>query len=198
MLAPAVDVNANPDNPVIGVRSFGADPGAGVAPCGRVRRGLQGAGVAACAKHFPGHGEPTPTRISTCPVIRASVETLRARDLPPFAAAVAAGVRAVMTAHVVFPALDDAPATLSPTLHRLLRDELGFDGVVVSDALDMRAITGGVGLGGGAVRALAAGADLLCLGNPRDDVAEHRQVQHAILDALADGSLVRGAARAGA
>ena len=188
-LAPTVDVNANPDNPVIGVRSFGADPALVSRHTAAFVSGLQEAGVAACAKHFPGHGDADTDSHLDLPIIRASLQTLRTRDLLPFVAAIETGVRAVLSAHVVFPALDEAPASLSPTLHHLLRDDLGFDGVVITDALDMRAVSGGVGLGGGAVRALASGADLLCLGNSRDDSAELAQVQHAILDALTDGSL---------
>jgi beta-N-acetylhexosaminidase len=188
-LAPDVDVNTNPDNPVIGTRSFGAETAAVARHAAAYVRGLQGAGVAACAKHFPGHGATDVDSHVDLPVLDADLATLRERDLPPFAAAIAAGVRAVLTAHIRFPALDAAPATLSAPILGLLREELGFDGVVVTDALDMRAIAGGVGMGGGAVLSLAAGADLVCLGNPADDEGEFRLVRGAVLDAVAAGEL---------
>ena len=165
-LAPVVDVNADPDNPVIGVRSFGADPRLVARHGAAFVAGLQSAGVAACAKHFPGHGSTVTDSHVALPRVDDSEELLRERDLAPFAAAVEAGARCVMTAHVVFPAFDDAPATLSQTLLRLLRADFGFDGVIVSDALDMHAISRGVGRVEGAVRAINAGVDLVCIGNP--------------------------------
>jgi beta-N-acetylhexosaminidase len=127
-------------------------------------------------------------------VVGDDLATVRARDLPPFAAAVAADVRCVLTAHVLFPALDDRPATMSPPLLQLLRRELGFDGVVISDAVDMGAIAATVGMGPGAVAAVAAGVDLVCIGNPQngyDDETGYREVRDALLAALADGTLPR-------
>ena len=165
-LAPVVDVNADPENPVIGVRSFGATPDLVSRHGAAFVRGLQGAGVAACAKHFPGHGSTRTDSHLGLPTEADPAEVLRERDLAPFEAVVEAGVRCLMTAHVVFPAYDAEPATLSPVLLGLLRDELGFDGVVITDALDMNAISATVGHGEGAVRSLAAGADLVCIGNP--------------------------------
>ena len=165
-LAPVVDVNADPENPVIGVRSFGATPDLVARHGAAFVTGLQGAGVAACAKHYPGHGSTRTDSHLALPTVADPVEVLRERDLAPFRTVVEAGVRCVMTAHVVFPAYDEAPATLSPVLLGLLRDELGFDGVVITDALDMKAIAAGVGHAEGAVRSLAAGADLVCIGNP--------------------------------
>src|SRR5215207_1451015 len=165
-LAPVVDVNANPENPVIGVRSFGATPDLVSRHGAAFVTGLQGAGVAACAKHFPGHGSTRTDSHLALPTVADPVEVLRERDLAPFATVVEAGVRCVMTAHVVFPAYDAEPATLSPVLLGLLRQDLGFDGVVITDALDMKAISAGVGHAEGAVRSLAAGADLVCIGNP--------------------------------
>ncbi|GAA5118207.1 glycoside hydrolase family 3 N-terminal domain-containing protein [Pseudonocardia adelaidensis] len=193
-LAPVADVNAEPDNPVIGVRSFGATPELVARHTVAFVRGVQGAGTAATAKHFPGHGCTTVDSHLALPVIGADAATLRARDLPPFAAAVAAGVRCVLTAHVRFPALDDRPATMSPPLLRLLRRELGFDAVVISDAVDMAAIAATVGMGPGAVAAVAAGVDLVCIGNPQngyDDETGYREVRDALLAALADGTLPR-------
>jgi beta-N-acetylhexosaminidase len=189
VLAPDVDVTSNPDNPVLGLRSFGTDPALVGRHAVAFVEGLHQAGVAGCAKHFPGHGDTRTDSHLGLPVIDADTETLRRRDLPPFAAAVAAGVDAVMTAHVVFAALDSAPATLSPTVLRVLRDELGFGGVIISDALDMKAISAGVGRGPGAVLALAAGVDLVCIGNPNhltayDDEAAFLEVHDAIVEAV--------------
>jgi beta-N-acetylhexosaminidase len=159
-LAPVADVNSNPDNPVIGIRSFGSDPELVARHVGAFVRGLQDAGVAACVKHFPGHGD---TREDSH-LEPASTE-FHEEMLLPFRAAIEAGVRAVMTAHVRVLGLDGAPATLSrPILTGLLREDLGFEGLIVTDALEMRAISATVGLEEGAVRALEAGADALCLG----------------------------------
>jgi beta-N-acetylhexosaminidase len=190
-LAPCVDVNCEPANPVIGVRSFGATPAVVGRHGAAAVRGLQAAGIAACAKHFPGHGATRLDSHLALPAVRADAATLWARELPPFAAAIEAGVRCVLTAHVLVPALDAGrPATLSPVLLGLLRAELGFDGVVVTDAMDMAAIAGTVGVAAGAVAALAAGADLVCLGNPANDAArgdggaELRSVWQAVVDAV--------------
>jgi beta-N-acetylhexosaminidase len=193
-LAPVADVNAEPENPVIGIRSFGATSDVVARHTAAFVRGMQSAGTAASAKHFPGHGSTTVDSHKALPRLDADLATLRERDLPPFAAAVEAGVRTVMTAHVLFPALDDRPATMSAPLLGLLRDELGFDGVVISDAVDMQAIAGTVGTGPGAVAAVAAGVDLVCIGSPYngyDDEAGYREVRDALLAALADGTLPR-------
>jgi beta-N-acetylhexosaminidase len=163
-LAPVADVIVDPANPIVGVRSFGSDPALVSRHVAAYVEGVQSVGVAACAKHFPGHGESLADSHLELPSVETNLETLWARALPPFAAAVEAGVRAVMTAHVRFAALDDRPATLSAKAVELLRSELGFDGVVITDALEMRAIAGTVGLEEGAVLALLAGADALCLG----------------------------------
>jgi len=165
-MAPAVDVNSADDNPAIGTRSFGADPGRVAAHAWAAVTGLQEAGVAACAKHFPGHGATEMDSHLDLPLVDASVETLWRRELPPFEAAVAAGVRAVMTAHIRVPVLTgDLPATFSPeTLLGLLRKDLGFTGAIISDGLEMRGASGAIGLPEAAVRALVAGNDLLCFG----------------------------------
>jgi beta-N-acetylhexosaminidase len=193
-LAPVADVNAEPDNPVIGIRSFGACPELVSRHTAAFVRGMQGAGTAATAKHFPGHGCTTTDSHLALPVVDDDATTVRARDLPPFAAAVAAGVRCVLTAHVRFPAFDERPATMSPPLLALLRRELGFDGVVISDAVDMAAVAATVGMGPGAIAAVAAGVDLVCTGNPQngyDDETAYRAVRDALLAALADGTLPR-------
>ncbi|MFI7576321.1 glycoside hydrolase family 3 N-terminal domain-containing protein [Micromonospora sp. NPDC049497] len=193
-LAPTVDVNSADDNPVIGTRSFGADPIRVAAHAAAAVAGLQAAGVAACAKHFPGHGATVADSHHELPLVDVPVEVLRRRDLPPFAAVVAAGARAVMTAHIRVPALTgDGPATFSrAVLVDLLRGEYGFTGAVVTDALEMKgaAVAAG-GIGPAAVRALAAGADLLCIGAQVDaDLVEH--VVAEITAALADGRLDSG------
>ena len=163
-LAPVADVIVDPANPIVGVRSFGSDPALVARHVAAFVEGVQSVGVAACVKHFPGHGESLADSHLELPSVETDLETLWARALPPFAAAVEAGVRAVMTAHVRFAALDDEAATMSAKVIGLLRSELGFDGLVITDALEMRAISGTVGLEEGAVRALRAGADALCLG----------------------------------
>jgi beta-N-acetylhexosaminidase len=192
-LAPSVDVNTTAGNPVIGTRAFGSGTELvsrhGVAAV----TGLQSAGVAACAKHFPGHGS---TRDDTHDVV-ATVEggdaVLRERDLPPFAAVIAAGVAAVMPGHLRVPGLTGTrPASQSAAaLGGLLRGELGFTGVIISDALEMRAVSRGEGIGSAAVRATAAGADLLCLG--RDlDAGDYLAVRGALTAAVAEGTLAEG------
>jgi beta-N-acetylhexosaminidase len=181
-LAPVADVIVDPANPIVGVRSFGSDPALVSRHAAEFVEGVQSVGVAACAKHFPGHGESVADSHLELPSVETDRETLFARALPPFAAAVEAGVRAVMTAHIRFTALDVEAATLSAKTIGLLRSELGFRGLVITDALEMRAISGTVGLEEGAVRALTAGADALCLGA---DVAPE-QVE-AVRDAIARG-----------
>ncbi|MFG1655521.1 glycoside hydrolase family 3 N-terminal domain-containing protein [Micromonospora chersina] len=192
-LAPTVDVNTADENPVIGTRSFGADPARVAAHSAAAVSGLQSAGVAACAKHFPGHGATVADSHYELPTVDVPPAVLRERDLPPFAAVVDAGVRAVMTAHIRVPALTgDGPATFSrAVLVDLLRREYGFTGAVITDALEMKgaALAAG-GVGPAAVRALAAGADLLCIGAKVDaDLVAH--VVEEIGAALADGRLDR-------
>ncbi|MGW4750355.1 glycoside hydrolase family 3 protein, partial [Streptomyces sp. NPDC004290] len=140
--APDADVNVNPANPVIGVRSFGADTARVARHTAAYVGGLQSAGVAACTKHFPGHGDTAVDSHHAMPRIDADPEVLQERELAPFRAAVEAGTRAVMSAHILVPALDpDRPATLSRRiLTELLRGELGYDGLIVTDGMEMRAI----------------------------------------------------------
>jgi beta-N-acetylhexosaminidase len=189
-LAPSVDVNTAADNPVIGIRSFGSDPDLVARHAAAAVRGLQAAGVAACAKHFPGHGSTSADSHHGIVTLQASLDLLRRRDLPPFAAAIAAGVRGVMPGHLRVPELTgDAPATLSAAaLNGLLRGELGFTGVVISDALEMRAVSDLYGIPEAAVLAVAAGTDLLCLGR---DAAEdgYLAVRRALSEAVASGRL---------
>jgi beta-N-acetylhexosaminidase len=194
-LAPVADVIVDPANPIVGVRSFGSDPALVSRHVAAFVEGVQSVGVAACAKHFPGHGETIADSHLELPSVETDRKTLLVRALPPFEAAVQAGVRAVMTAHVRFAALDDEPATLSSKVIRMLRSEIGFDELVVTDALEMRAIGATVGIEEGAVRALAAGADALCLGA---DLApeEVAGVQAAVVGAVREGWLSENRVRA--
>ncbi|SCE64114.1 beta-N-acetylhexosaminidase [Micromonospora haikouensis] len=192
-LAPTVDVNTADENPVIGTRSFGADPARVAVHSAAAVAGLQSTGVAACAKHFPGHGATVADSHHELPTVEASPAVLRERDLPPFAAVVDAGVTSIMTAHIRVPALTgDGPATFSrAVLVDLLRRELGFTGAVITDALEMKgaALAAG-GIGPAAVLALAAGADLLCIG-ARVDAGLVERVAAEIVAALGDGRLDR-------
>ncbi|WP_406000780.1 glycoside hydrolase family 3 protein [Streptomyces sp. NBC_00829] len=167
--APVADVNVNPANPVIGVRSFGADPDAVAALVAAQVRGYQSAGIAATSKHFPGHGDTTVDSHTGIPVITHTREQWEETDAPPFRAAIADGIDSIMTAHIQFPALDPSndPATLSrPILTGILREELGYDGVVVTDALNMQGVRDKYGDHRVPVLALKAGVDQLL--NPPD------------------------------
>jgi len=188
---PVADVNSNPDNPVIGTRSFGTEPDPAAAHVAAWVTGLQDAGVAACAKHFPGHGDTAQDSHLELPTVEADLETLFARELVTFAAAVEVGIASVMTSHIVVPALDpELPGTLSAPVLGLLRDRLGYDGVIVSDALDMAGASAGRGIPEAAVLSLAAGADLLCIG-PEKPAALVRETQAAIVAAVHEGRLSR-------
>ncbi len=188
-LAPVADVNTNPLNPVIGVRSFGSDPALVARHVAAFTIGLQEGGVAACAKHFPGHGATEVDSHLGLPVVEAGAEDLRAAELVPFQAAIAAGTKAVMTAHLVVPALDTLPATLSRALLTgVLRDELGFTGMVITDALEMHGVSDGWGMKESAVLALAAGADALCLGHDIDE-SHVARVREAIVGGVRSGRL---------
>jgi len=184
--APVLDVDSNPENPVIGDRSFARDP-SDVAAFGRAFiDGLQDAGVAACGKHFPGHGDTQTDSHVVRPQVRAGRTVLETRELPPFVEGARTDLAALMTAHVVYPALDPSePATFSaPILHDLLRRRLGFDGVVVSDDLEMGAV--GRSIADAAVAAVAAGCDQLLVCS-RPDAAEG--ARRALVDAVARGTL---------
>jgi beta-N-acetylhexosaminidase len=186
--APSVDVNTADDNPVIGTRSFGSDPGLVARHAAASVAGTQEAGVAACAKHFPGHGATVDDSHLSVPLVDADLDLLERRDLVPFRAAIEAGTGAVMTGHLNLPAITrGVPATLSPeAITGLLRERLGYRGVIVTDALDMAGASGAIGIPEASVRAVIAGADLLCLG-PN----EHAETVRATLAAIG------GAVRAG-
>ncbi|MEV4538460.1 glycoside hydrolase family 3 N-terminal domain-containing protein [Asanoa sp. NPDC049518] len=190
-LAPTVDVNTADDNPIIGTRSFGADTALVAAHTAAAVEGLQETRVAACAKHFPGHGATVADSHLELPTVDVPLAVLRERDLPPFVAAVAAGAKSVMTAHIRVPELTgDAPATFSrAALHDLLRGELGFTGALITDALEMKgaAVVAG-GTAQAAPLALAAGADLLCIGADIDaPLVEETAAE--IVAAIQDGRL---------
>ena len=192
--APVLDVRNEAADPVIGDRALSSD----AAEVGRVGRvvieRLQRRGLAACAKHFPGHGDTRADSHDELPVVEHPPERLRAHEMAPFRAAIAAEVAAVMTAHVLYPALDDArPATLSRRIvHDILRRELAHQGLIVTDDLDMGAITGSLAVEDAAVCALAAGCDtvLVC----GDSVERHAAVCEAIIHAVEaeelDGRLI--------
>lgn len=199
VLGPVADVNTDPRNPVIGVRSFGSDAGLVSRHVAAVVQGLQSGGVSACVKHFPGHGDTHLDSHHALPVIELDPSEIEDVHLEPFRAAIAAETDAIMTAHIVVPAWGEQPATLNPAVLGRLR-ELGFDGVVITDALDMAAVRESVGIGGGAVQALAAGADLLCIGNPTNpgdaaasdqDERDYLAAREAIVSALRRGELSR-------
>jgi beta-N-acetylhexosaminidase len=194
-LAPVADVLVDPASAIVGVRSFGSDPQLVARQVAAFVEGLQSVGVAACAKHFPGHGETVADSHLELPSSDASLDVLRERALPPFAAAVEAGVRAVMTAHIRFGAFGDEPATWNSAVVELLRAELGFDGVVMTDALEMEGAGGPEGVERSAVVALAAGADALCLGA----ALTPQQVEgvHAALSAVPEERLAEAARRVG-
>lgn len=160
--APVVDVDTNPANPVIGDRSFARDPDAVARHACAFLCALQAEGVAACAKHFPGHGDANVDSHLALPVLAHDLARLRGVELPPFREAIAAGVASVMTAHVLLPAVDPAePATLSRRVLDLLREDLGFEGLVFTDDLDMHAVSERYPPAELARRALEAGADVL-------------------------------------
>ncbi|MFD6589010.1 glycoside hydrolase family 3 protein [Streptomyces anulatus] len=184
--APDADVNVNPANPVIGVRSFGSDPAAVAALVAEQVKGYQGAGIASTAKHFPGHGDTSTDSHTGLPVINHTRGQWEELDAPPFRAAIRARIDSIMTAHIVVPALDPSedPATLSrPILTGILREELGYDGVVVTDSLGMESVRTKYGDDRVPVLALLAGVDQL-LNPPNLSVA-----WNAVLEAVRGGEI---------
>lgn len=194
--APFADVNSDPDNPVIGVRSFGADTALVARHVAAFTAGLREAGLLACLKHFPGHGATQQDSHLTLPVVDAAPGVLETRDLPPFRAGIEAGAEVVMTAHLLVTGWGGLPATLNPRLLSMLRTGLGFTGVVCSDALDMHAIAHSVGRAEGLVAAVAAGVDLVCVGNPAfpegyDAQTDTEGLVGALVTAVRSGRLSR-------
>lgn len=198
-MAPVLDVNSNPDNPVIGDRAFGTTPDVvcelGIATAA----GLQDNGVVACGKHFPGHGDTNTDSHKELPVVEATRERLEAIEFPPFRRAVQRGVASLMTAHVLYRALDrELPATLSPAIiNDFLRQELQYDGVVLTDDLEMHAIIDHFGVEDAAVRAVLAGCDMVLICKDRDrEVAAFEAVEQAVTSGtISTERLDRSAAR---
>lgn len=177
--APVLDVDTNPLNPVIGDRSFGPSPREVGQLGAALIQGLQSAGVAACGKHFPGHGDTSQDSHLALPRLPHSLDRLESTELPPFQAAIDAKVASIMTAHVIFEPFDSHyPATMSrPTLDGILRDRMGFDGVVISDDLEMKAISDHFGLEEAVIRGILAGVDLFL-------VCHTPELQHRAIDYL--------------
>jgi len=182
-MAPVLDVNSNPDNLVIGDRAFGSTPDIVGELAVATAAGLQDNQVVACGKHFPGHGDTNADSHKELPVVEASRERLEAVEFPPFRRAAAAGVASMMTAHVLYKALDDGlPATLSRTIITgLLREGFHYDGVVLTDDLEMHAIVDHYGMGEAAVRAFLAGCDVLLICKDRArEIAAFEAVEKAV------------------
>lgn len=178
VLAPVADVDSNPDNPVIANRAYATDPHQ-VARCVTAAiEGFHAAGIACAAKHFPGHGDTSTDSHRAIPRVDRSRADWWTLEAVPFQAAVAAGADAVMLGHLVFPALDDRLATVSPPVIELLRDELGYDGLVTTDALGMAGATAGRDAGDLWIDAIAAGVDLLLM--PTDARAAHGALVRAV------------------
>ncbi|MEO8901603.1 MAG: beta-N-acetylhexosaminidase [Polyangiaceae bacterium] len=187
--APVLDVDTNPANPIIAARSFGRTPEIvsefGVA----LLAGLEAAGVAACGKHFPGHGDTSQDSHLELPRLPHSLERLEQVELRPFAAAVKAGIPSIMTAHVIFEPLDTYPATMSrAVLHGLLREKLGYDGLVVTDDIEMRAIADNYGVEDTVVRGINAGVDQFLCCHTADTA--HTAIE-AIIRAVETGKISR-------
>lgn len=186
--APVLDVHSNPDNPVIGDRSFGADPAQVAAMALAQMRGLLAGGVLPCGKHFPGHGDTRVDSHFELPVVERARAEMEGVEFVPFRAAIAAGIPMLLTAHVIYTALDpENPGTLSRRINTtLLRDELGFTGVLASDDMEMKAITLHQTIGEAAVAAVRSGVDMLlvCL-----DLDRGVEASEALRRALEDGRL---------
>ncbi len=189
-LAPDADMLDLSGSAVVGTRSFGSDAALVARHVAAAVSGLQSAGVAACAKHFPGHGSTGDDSHLSLATVSGTLAEIRVRDLPPFVSAIAAGSLAVMPGHLRVPELTGTlPASLSPAaIKGLLRGELGFSGVVISDALEMKATSAVFGIPEAAVLAVIAGVDLLCFGRDTDEAMYHA-VRAAIADAVTSGRL---------
>jgi beta-N-acetylhexosaminidase len=186
---PVLDVHTNPKNPVIGDRALAARA-EDVARLGAaIIRTLQGAGIAACGKHFPGHGDTSSDSHFEMPLIEHPPDRLEAVELVPFKAAIAAGVASIMTAHILIPALDkERPGTLSPAIvDGLLKQRLGFGGLVLSDDLEMKAISGRYGHSEATVQAIAAGCDAVLMCEPAPE--KQMEALEAIIHAVEQGRL---------
>ncbi|QDU72594.1 beta-N-acetylhexosaminidase [Mucisphaera calidilacus] len=188
--APVLDVDSNPDNPIIATRSIARDAEVVTRLGLELIKGIQDAGVAACGKHFPGHGDTNQDSHLTLPTLKHDMQRLEAVELPPFRAAADADIASIMTAHIIFEAIDTQhPATMSqPVIHGLLRQSMGYDGVVVSDDLEMKAIANNYAVPEAAVHAIAAGVDLLLCCHTNELANESID---AIAQAVEDGRIPR-------
>ncbi len=180
--SPVLDVNSNPRNPIIGVRSFGGNPAMVTKMGMALLNGFKAAGVMPIVKHFPGHGDTTLDSHYAVPVVTASRTELFRTHLAPFAQAIKQGVPGVMTGHVLYPALDkkEVASFSKPILQDLLRDKMGFNGLIVTDSLDMKGATSFCTIAGCAVRSLEAGADLILLGRYIKPVTLFNQINEKV------------------
>jgi len=189
--APVLDIDSNPQNPVIGARSFDTTPEGVIAKASAFAKQLEAKGVRACGKHFPGHGDTQVDSHYELPVIDATLDELRGGELLPFKAAVAAGFGMIMTSHILFKAIDSVwPATLSREItHGLLREELGFEGVIVSDDISMRAVSALFDNADAAVQFITAGNDLMMICAHWADTERARPLARRIIEGLHAGEL---------
>lgn len=187
--APDADVNSNPNNPIIGDRSFGEDPETVAAMVSAFTEGLQSEGVLACIKHFPGHGDTSEDSHTSLPCVKTGRDELEKTELVPFRAGIKAGTAMTMVGHILYPALgaDKVPASLSSdVIQGVLRDELGFDGLIVTDSLSMGAVTNTWGQTKSCVMAFEAGVDMLLI---NDSESTMRACYQAVLDAVRSGEI---------
>lgn len=191
--APVADIFSNPKNPIIGYRAFGYTPPTAAWSAREYYLGLKDSGIIGCAKHFPGHGDTSTDSHLELPVLNLTVEELRDRELIPFKALIEEQVPMIMTAHILFPKIDpEVPATLStPILQGILRQELGFEGVVVSDDLDMKAVSNMYTQAGTLARTFNAGCDLFIVSRnlPSSSLEQTYQIAHDFSESLGKGSL---------
>jgi beta-N-acetylhexosaminidase len=186
--APVADINSNPDNPVIGDRSFGSTSEAVIPFVEAQVQGYAAAGILSCLKHFPGHGDTTTDSHLALPTLLHSLEAIHARELAPFAAGISVDVPCIMTAHILFPTLDPTlPATLSPAiLTDLLRKQLSFNGLIITDCLEMRAVADRWGTAQAALLAVQAGADMVLVCHTLE---RQRETYETLLAATRSGEL---------
>ncbi|GAB4570791.1 MAG: glycoside hydrolase family 3 protein [Anaerolineae bacterium] len=189
-LAPVADVETNPDSPVTFRRTYSSDPELTADMVAAMVQGLQSGGVMATTKHFPGHGATTQDSHVELPTVDLDLAQLMQVEIPPFRAAIEAGAGTIMAAHIWYPALEpeEMPASLSPRVLGLLRDELGFSGLIMTDALDMDAIDQRYSLAQAALRAIEAGADLITPG-PHVGLDTQRAAIDAVVEAVEDGRI---------
>ncbi|YAF95015.1 MAG: beta-N-acetylhexosaminidase [Nodularia sp. CChRGM 3473] len=191
--APVADIFSHPQNPVIGPRAFGRTPETAAQGVREYYLGLQESGILGCAKHFPGHGDTSQDSHIELPILNLTPEDLRIRELIPFKALIEEQVPLIMTAHILFPKIDpQLPATLSPAiLKSILREEMGFQGVVVSDDLDMKAVSNMFKESGTIARAFSAGCDLFIVSRNINSSSIERtyQIAEDFANSLSQGSL---------